>query len=59
MSGVSASALDRLEARIIEQLQEALSKAESGDWDISWALVEGLWSPFMARERCSWPPFPE
>ena len=47
-----------LEQRIVAQLQLALTKAGEGRWDEAWEIVEGLWSPFMARERLSWPAFP-
>ena len=47
-----------LEQRIVARLQLALAKAGENKWDEAWEIVEGLWSPFMARERLTWPAFP-
>ncbi len=47
-----------LEQRIVAGLQLALIKAGEGRWDEAWEIVEGLWSPFMARERLTYPAFP-
>ena len=48
-----------LEQRIVAGLQLALARAGEGKWDEAWEIVEGLWSPFMARERLTWPAFPD
>jgi hypothetical protein len=47
-----------LEQRIVAGLQLALAKAGESRWDEAWEIVEGLWSPFMARERLTYPAFP-
>ena len=47
-----------LEQRIVAGLQLALTKAGEARWDEAWEIVEGLWSPFMARERLTFPAFP-
>ncbi len=47
-----------LEQRIVAGLQLALTKAGEGRWDEAWETVEGLWSPFMARERLTCSGFP-
>ena len=47
-----------LEQRIVAGLQLALNKAGEAKWDEAWEIVEGLWSPFMARQRLTCPRFP-
>ncbi len=47
-----------LEQRIVAGLQLALAKAGEDRWDEAWEIVEGLWSPFMARQRLTCPAFP-
>lgn len=39
-----------LEKQIRVSLELALWKAQHGEWDAAWDIVDGLWSPFMALE---------
>lgn len=46
-----ATFTEALEKQIRVSLELALWKAQHGEWDAAWDIVEGLWSPFMARQR--------